>query len=299
MSSEIIQNPFADPDQGPDPASVALAKREQTSVQAAAVLARQFPRNEADAYTKVIKACRRPTFAEKARYIFPRSGQDIEGPSVKFAREAARAWGNIDYGFTCISRTDQYTTLEGWCIDWETNTRSVNSVTFGNLVFRRGKGWIQPDERDYRELVNRQGAILERNAILKVLPPDVVEEAMAEIRRTNIKAAKGEIEQDRSTTTRKLAVAFRDIGVTVEMIEQRLGHPLDLITAEEVADLRGIYTSILEGQARREEFFQTGAAATPAATEPPSKIDNLTDELKNGRKKKPQPATDEPPQGTD
>src|SRR5690606_32675204 len=77
--------------------------REEAEMKSAIFLARQFPRDEAAAYTKIIKSCRRPTFAEGAMYRFPRGGQQVEGPSVQLAREIARCWGNIRYGLRIVS----------------------------------------------------------------------------------------------------------------------------------------------------------------------------------------------------
>jgi hypothetical protein len=238
---------------------VGAAAREQSRVQSALVIAQRFPRSEDKCRAKILRSCQRPTFAEKARYVYPRGGQNIEGPSVQLARECGRIWGNLDYGYAVADRTREHTTVEGVCWDLETNSRNTASVTFKNLILRKGKGWIEPDERDYRELTAKNGAIAVRNAILQVVPPDIVEEAMHTVRKTIIDAAKGETRQDAKSAVRRMVVAFRDLKVTKEMLEAKLGHAIDETTAEEIADLRGVYTSIADGQYKVDEVFQPGA----------------------------------------
>ena len=251
-----------------------MASREQASIQARCVMALRNPRNETKAYTRIVTACKRPAFAEGARYVFPRGGNNIEGPSVKYAREAARCWGNIEYGIQVTDVNDERTTVEGWALDLETNTMVRAAATFKNLIQRKvGTGrnrtltWIQPDERDYRELVNKHGAIAVRNSILQLIPPDVTDEAMRLTKETIVKAAKGEIEQDRDAMIRRLATAFRDLGVTPEMLAAKLEHELDVVTEEEIAELRGIYTSIREGQSKRDDYFDV-TARKPTADSP-------------------------------
>src|SRR5690606_6079028 len=67
--------------------ALSAATREEAEIKAAIVVAKRFPRDEAAAFTRIIKSCGRPIFAERAAYRYPRGGQQIEGPSVNLARE--------------------------------------------------------------------------------------------------------------------------------------------------------------------------------------------------------------------
>ena len=40
-----------------------------------------------------------------------------------------------------------------------------------------------------------------------------------------------------------------------EMIEEKLGHKIDVTIAEEIVDLTAIYNSIKDGKGRRSDFF--------------------------------------------
>jgi hypothetical protein len=265
---------------------VGAAAREQSRIQAALVIAQRVPRDEGKCMKKIMRSCARPTFAEKARYVYPRGGTNIEGPSVQLAREAGRIWGNLDYGYTVADRTRDHTTVEGVCWDLESNARNTASVTFKNLIYRKGKGWIEPDERDYRELTAKNGAIAVRNAILQVIPPDIVEEAMHAVRATIIDAARGTTKQDSKEATRRMVVAFRDLKVTPDMLEAKLGHPMDETTPEEIADLRAVYTSIADGHSKVSEVFATPTedGAKPQASDIdgilPDNVDPKTGEVK-------------------
>lgn len=245
----------------------AAVSREQHEIQSAIAVAKRFPRNEAQASTAIVKACERPSMAEKALYSFPRKDKDgrnvaIEGLSVHLAREAARIWGNIWYGFRVVDwTTDDRVTLRGIAHDLEANAHSECEVTFRALVPRKNfqtkqVEWVRPSERDFRNLINQQGAIAERNAVLKLIPKHVKDDVEAMIRSTLEAAAAGDLKQNKEDAVRRLAYGFDRLGVSVDMVERRLGHRLSVLTAEELAELRVIYRTLKEGEGKREEYFE-------------------------------------------
>ena len=233
--------------------------REQGEIQAACVLARSNPRNPSAAMNEIGMSCKRPTFADKATYRFPRGGREVAGPSIDFAREMARCWGNIRYGLRVITEDDDRVHIEGFAYDIQTNARCQFEDKFAKKIQRRRGGetlWITPDERDLRELVNRRGAICVRNAILSLIPSDIIDAAMDMCKDTRVASAKGELQTDRSTAIKNISLSFQDIGVTAEMIEDYLGHSLNQISDEDVENLRGVYKSIADGNSKREEYFK-------------------------------------------
>lgn len=258
--------------------------REEAELKAAIVLARSNPRDEMAAYTKLMNSCKRPSFAEDATYQYPRGGATVKGPSVYLARSMARIWGNVRSGVRIVSMDAQYVHVKGYCHDLETNAYKECEAKFRALVQRKDKQtretrWVQPDERDLRELVNKQGAICERNAILQTLPSDFVEDAVKAADATLEQMAQGELKTSPKDTARKMAMAYSEIGVTVEMLNEYLGHPLEQMTAEEYKTLRGIYGSVRDGNTKREEHF--GPKELPAPTKPAgSAADALAAQLK-------------------
>jgi hypothetical protein len=264
-----------------------LATREQTGsdlqqTQAAAfaryemegalLVARRFPRNEDAAFQKLMKSCGRATFAADAAYSFPRGGEQITGPSVYLAKEAARVWGNIRYGADIIADDEQNRHIRGWAWDVETNSRTSADDYFAKLVFRKKGGWIKPDERDLRELTNRRAAILVRNCILSLLPTDLVEDALAAAGRTIEKGVGDNIDEHR----KKVLTAFGSLGVSVEDLESFLQHKIGQATPAEIANLRKIWKSITDGNSTWAEYAQ--GAASPAETTGPGPVsmDDLT-----------------------
>jgi hypothetical protein len=286
--------------------TTSLVAREEAELKSAIILARRFPRDEAASYTRFIKSCQRPSFAEGALYNFPRGGNRIEGPSVDMAREAARCWGNIRYGLRVVTVDREMAHIKGFAYDLETNNYVEAEDKFRILIQRRDKEtgittWVQPDERDFRELLNRRGAICVRNALLQILPPDVIDDAIAKVKETMRRAASGEIQQDRDAAIRRMAVAFSGIAVTPDMLSAYLNHPLEQVTDEELADLRGIYKSIIDGNSKRDDYFSTTPVGTTTATagEAKSRTSGLIDKLKAAGTQQPptDPAAQAPPPG--
>lgn len=229
--------------------STAMAIQE---IQGAIIIAKKFPRKMDECWSKLMKACQRKTFADKARYTYPRGKGDkkviISGPSVNLARTAGQCYGNVRWSLDVLRDDDEYRTIKGWAWDMENNVYVAFEDHFQKLIFRRDGGWIVPDERELRELTNRRGAILVRNALLGVMPRDFIEDAEGMCVKTlkeNIKDPAGE--------KKRLILAFEKIGVPVKLLTEYLGtsswSPDDLI------ELQGILTAISEGHGKREDYF--------------------------------------------
>lgn len=231
-------------------APTSSAAEKQFEIQSAIIIANRFPRNEDVALVKLMKSCDRLTFAEDAEYEFPRAGTQIIGPSVHLARESARCWGNIRYGVDIIRDDENSRQIRGWAWDLETNIKVTSEDDFAKSIFRKNGGWIKPDERDLRELTNRKGAILERNCILKIIPKDFIEDART---RCNETIKKG-ITNDPETARKRLILAFSGIGVSPEMLETHLQHPIANSSPAEIEKLRKIYASIKDGNSTWQEY---------------------------------------------
>lgn len=231
--------------------SIALA---QAQIQGFIVSAKNFPRNEQAAWASIVKSCKNPELAKKATYCYPRGGKQIKGASVNLAREAARLWGNIEWGLNVISDGPDERTIEGYAWDGQTNARNTGQATFKKLIQRKvdeKTQWIVPDERDLRELTNRLGAILVRNCILQLIPPHIVDEARKICAETLLGGIK-----DPVLELRKMVKAFEKFHITAEMIATYIDHDLEVITSEEIVDLQGVYRSIQDGNSRREDYFK-------------------------------------------
>lgn len=241
-------------------APTGAAAEKQFEIQSAIVIARRFPRNEDEAFAKLMKACSRTTFAEDASYNFPRGGQNVDGPSVNLAREAARVWGNIRYGVDVIRDDEGSRQIRGWAWDLETNVKVTAEDDFQKLVYRKKGGWVRPDERDLRELTNRRGAILVRNCILQLLPKDLIEDA----RTTCGETLKSEAKKNPDSARKRIITAFQQINVSPLMLEQHLGHALSACSPDEITRLREIFVSIRDGNSTWAEYVEPKAATGEA-----------------------------------
>jgi len=246
----------------------AMAAKE---IEGAIIVARRFPRNEDSSRSRVIASCARATFAGQTIWKYPRGKKDIQGPTVKLAREMARCWGNIRYGFDVVHDDEESRTIQAWAWDVETNTRRSQDATFKKLVYRTTGGWVKPDERDLRELTNKHGETAVRNCLLHVMPPDLAEDAMVASRKTlTLNAA-----ADPDKARKLVADGFSKIGVTVEDLEVYLDHPLRQMTPDEVADLRAIWKSISDGNSKWVEYVKKEPDDKPANVQGGATVDDL------------------------
>jgi len=255
MSNELVTT-----SSGPQQGLAVKGSEAVAEVQAAAVLAMQNPRDEMEAWERVAQSCKRPGFADGAEYSYTRGDSNVTGPSVKLAREMARCWRNIRYGIRVLDMNAEEVQIEGWAWDLETNSRVSSEARFQRRVQRRRGGetvWVEADERNLRELVNKHGAIAVRNAILQLLPPDMVDSALKLARKTMSGAVDEKLEQDRESVLGKVMNAWAVYDVTTAMLEKYLGKLAGDWTGEDVAKLRAIYQSVRDGNSDPSEYFDT------------------------------------------
>jgi hypothetical protein len=238
-------------------ATFEMEARSRAEIEAMIIVAQRFPRDVDKAWLKISKLCKRKRFAEDMLYEYPRGGGTVIGPSVKLARPLATLWGNIKSGFRILRDDGDQITLEGYAWDTETNVYSCPQATFANLIYRKGKGWIRPDERDKLELINRNAAKLVRNAILSIIPPDIVDDAIDLGKQTLASDIK-----DLEATRRNMISAFSNYGVTIEQLQAFIARrrgtgecDLSTMTADELASLKMTYNSIVDGNSKPADYF--------------------------------------------
>lgn len=259
MSNEIITtptepNPFHVPANAPgiNVGAVTIeSSRAVAEAQGKLVIAKQFPRNEQLAYAKAMEACKRKSLAEKAMYSYPRSGSTISGPSIRLAEELARCWGNIDFGIKELSQKDGESEMQAYCWDMETNTMSSQTFVVAHVRDTR-KGQVKlTEQRDiYENNANMAGRRL-RARILAVLPPDLVEAAVNECKKT----LAGNNDTPLIDRINNMVVAFKKFGVKIDTIEKRLNRKIDTMTAEDISEYIGIYNSLKDGNSSVSDWF--------------------------------------------
>ena len=237
------------------------SSRAVAEAQGKLVIAKQFPRNEYTAYEKAINACKRKSLAEKAMYAYPRGKETVSGPSIRLAEELARCWGNIDFGIKELSQKEGESEMQAYCWDMETNTLSSQTFVVAHIRDNQYGSQKLTKQRDiYENNANMAGRRL-RARILAVLPPDLVEAAVAECRKT----LAGANDEPMSDKVKKMVLVFDKLGVKAETLEKRLGRSLDTMNNEDLADFRGIYNSLKDGNSSISDWFDLKTNADKSA----------------------------------
>ena len=235
------------------PSSRASADRTIATVKAQIFMAKQFPRNENAARSRVLRACQRPGLASKAFYSYPKGGKNVTGPSIRLAEELAKAWGSIDFNIATVETRETETECLAYCWDLETNTRVSRSFIVPHKISTKNGEKVLTDPRDIRELVLNQGARYLRACMLCVIPGDLLDEAIAECNKT----LQGQNRRPLVDRLRDMIDMFQSrFSVPLASIEKYFGYPLDVFTEQDGITLANIYNTLKDGEAKREDYFQ-------------------------------------------
>jgi len=237
-------------------------ERAVQEVQAALIIAKRFPRDEQEAYNRIIKACKRSGLAESALYAYTKGGTEVSGPSIRLAETLALQWRNLKFGWRILTQDEDRSEVEAFAWDQEANTQ--NSIQFTVRHEFKAKGAIKKvsDPREVYELVANQASRRLRACILRVIPGDIQDSAVDQCEKT-LKDGSGKPLSDR---VRDMLAAFlNEHGITKEMVETRLGKKIEAINETEFVTLARIYVSLRDGMAKVEQFFDVTGGVTPTA----------------------------------
>ena len=234
------------------------ASRAITEAQGKLLLAKQFPRNYTTCYTKAIEACQRKSFAEKAFFSYPRAGQTVTGVTIRFAEELARCYSNVDYGIKELSHEEGKSEMQAYCWDLETNTISSQNFTVEHIMETKQGNRKLTSQRDIYERTANDGARRLRSRILAILPPDLVEDCINECKKT----LAGQNGIPLIDKIKNMVTAFTKLGVTKEMLEQRLKHTVETVNEEELTEYIGIYNGLKQKETTISDWFEQPKTAS-------------------------------------
>lgn len=163
---------------GSSEATVIEQARAVAEVAAAVRVARDFPRDIANARTEMQQACSTLALAERAFWTLPRGKSRIEGSSVALARELMRCWGNADYGIRELRRDDaaRQSEMQAWAWDQERNVRSSRSFIVPHAISVKatnGAGKATKYLDDLADIANNNNSVAARavrETIFTILP---------------------------------------------------------------------------------------------------------------------------------
>ncbi len=256
MSNELMNTAYGFADNKDKPSSglvQAQASKAVQEIQAALTIAAARPRNNAAAFQRIMEACDRPFLADSAIYTYPKGKTTVTGPSIRLAEVLAQNWGNLSVGIREISQSDGVSEVEAFAWDLETNFQETKIFHVSHTRHTKQGSYKVTDPREIYEMVANNGARRLRACILSVIPGDIVDAAVERCQKT-MSSGKEPIGE----RIKKLISAFNEVGVKVEHIEKRLGHNMDATVEAEMVVLRGIYKSLKDGMAKREDFFDIG-----------------------------------------
>jgi len=261
--------------------------RAMQQVQAAVIMAKKFPRDETDAFNKIMKACKRVGLAKQANYSYPKGKDEdgnpkqVSGASIHLAKAIAKSWGNMDFGIAELSQQNGSSEVMTYCWDLETNVQEKKTFAVKHVRYTKTGSYKLTDPRDIYEIAANQGARRLRACILGVVPNDVVEAAVKECRKT----LAGDNSEPITDKIRRCVAQFSELSVSQEMIEKRLDHKMEATTREELIDLGEIFNSLKDKIGKVEDYFEKPkAAATPEAGEEDSKAVNEAQKKLFGKK---------------
>lgn len=249
------------------------SQRAVAEAQGKLVIAKKFPRDRIAAHAAIIESCQRLDFANDAFFSFPRGREKVEGVTIRFAEELARCWGNIEYGIKELSQDDGKSEMQAYAWDMETNTMSVQNFTNPHMREVNRSMVKLLTQRDIYENNANMGARRLRARILAVLPSYIVEDAIAECKKT----LAGQNDAPLIDRVNKMVSQFGKYGVTPGQIEKRLGRKVETMTTEDFVEYISIFNSLKDGASKPSEWFD----AAPEASELDGKLKEMSGEKKN------------------
>lgn len=288
---------------GGETASSAVAAQARALVEARYTIAIKYPRDLDQVREKLMKECRRPSFAKVARYRKP-IGAGIEGPSIRFAEAALRCMTNITVETMTVYDDREKRIVRVAVTDLEANLPYSLDVTIEKTVERRTvksgdvvirtrlnsrSETVHLIEATEDDILNKQNALISkaiRTQGLRIVPGDMIDEGMEIVKKTQ----RTEDAKDPDAAKRALFDAFGEVGVRTEQLKDYLGHGGETLDPKELADLRGLYAAIRDGETTWREVMEA-KAEKDAAKKPVDKIapKGGAAGLKNAVDKKPSP----------
>lgn len=222
-------------------------------VQAMFLVAKQCPRDEAQAIKRAMAACGDYSVAERAFYSFKRGDSIVTDKSIVMATELARCWGNIYYGIMELARDDVagQTEMLAFAQDLETNTRSGQTFFVPHARDTKSGRRTLLDMRDIYENNANNGSRRLRECIFRVLP-SYLKTAAEERCRAVLEKGKGD--KPIEVRVAEAIAAFAAVGINQERLEVKHGRSTKW-TGVEIANLEIAYRSIRNGETTADEAF--------------------------------------------
>jgi hypothetical protein len=285
--NEHVENPFAVATTNRtagNAIAVAQQGREIAEVQAAMLLAKKFPRDQAAAMDRILNACCRTSLAEAAVYTYSRGNEEVTGASIRLAEAIAQQWGNIKTSVRELDQSDGASTVQAIAWDLESGYQSDKIFQVPHIRYTKKGSYKLSDPRDIYELVANMGARRLRACILAVIPGDVTEAAVSQCEKT-IKA-RIEITPELIAET---VQRFEQYGITKTQIEKRIQRNIEAIQPAQLLALKKIFNALRDGMGKPADWFDMPQEEQSEAAPAKTVADIKKAANKNTKEKKPDP----------
>lgn len=201
-------------------------------------------------------------------YTLPRAGKKIQGPSIRMAEVVGTCYGNLRYGARIVSIDAKFITAQGACHDLEKNI----AITYEVQRRITNKSGTRYNDDMIQTTGNAAMSIALREAIFRVVPRSLFNSIYEQAKLASIGKAKTMSEQRHAAFD-----WFKKAGATEPQLLAFLERKgIDDVTIDDIITLRGLVTSIKDGEVTIEEALKPAAQTEPAA----KSLDDLADKLK-------------------
>lgn len=246
---------------GLDAVSAQSAEHARAMVESRFVMAVKRPRDLNDVRTRILKECKRPSFAESAIYRLPVGGGQ-EGLSIRAAERFLQQYGNARADATVVFEDADSQLLRCEAIDLETNVSFSVDMKVPKVVERnslrdgqvpRGKRTnsygkqvylVEASDDEIRRAAARQASMGLRGAILRLIPGDILDEARGAIEATRANAQA----EDPDAYLKRVVDAFATLHVNPPDLAWYLGVEVDKATQAQVRELRALFEAMKGGE---------------------------------------------------
>ena len=313
-------------------ALAAVTAREEAIIKAEYVMAERHPRNWMEIRAEMLEHCKRPRFAEAARYAKPIGGREkidgewvdkkARGFSARFSETLVQEMGNIKPVSSVVYEDDAIRIVRIGVTDLQKNIPRSREISFAKAVERKGKkdaksnAWTPPEGRivisqrinsageptylcvatedEMRSKVNSEESKTQRDFALKFCPRDILDECEEMVYATLDKEDK----KDPTETLKKMLDTFRVIGVGASLLEKFIGREARHFTTKDIQDLRELFAAIRDEQTTFDKALADKYAPPESAEEEQDLVrkQKMADQAKEAREaaEKSKPTADAP-----
>jgi hypothetical protein len=239
-----------------------LYQQDKAQIDIGIATAKKYPRNVKRSMENAITiATIDKETAKTCNYALPRAGKTITGPSVHLATIVFQEWGNMRAESKVVNIDSKHVTSQATAFDLEKNI-AIRVEVKRSIVTKNGR---MSDDM-ITVTGNAGNSIAFRNAVLKVIPRQVVDKVY--------KAALDKITGDVSDATKLLNLRKEvfdklrdDYTVTEREILDTIGKAsISNITQTDLVTIIGLGQAIKDGDTTIEEAFRS--KRTPGAPSP-------------------------------